>query len=369
MAALSEAGLRRWWARNQGLAAGDGRDPLAAVRRCAGVQAQDLGGARMQVRARTRGLTAAAVDRALHEERSVVRTWAMRGTLHLVPAEGVRGLTGLLGPVTETRYARRRAELGLTPALLERALELVPAALAGRGPVTRPDLVRALEERGVRIEPSGQAPAHLLMVAAGRGLVCRGPEGAGGVPTCVLLDEWLPPEPPRDADAVLADLALAHLEAFGPSDERDLGHWSGLPAAVARRGFGLVAGRMRPVETPLGRRWVAARARPPREPDGPPTVRLLGAFDPHLLGHRERSAVLPPADDRRVASGGWILPALLVDGRVTGTWRAERTARRVGVVVSPFAALDPAAADGVAAEARDVGRFLGLEAELRVAEA
>lgn len=365
MGALTDAGLRLWWARNQGLGAVTAGDALAAVRRCAGVQAQDAGAARMQVRARTRGLTAAVVDRACHEQRSVVRTWAMRGTLHLVPAEGVRALTGLLGPIIEARYARRRAELGLTPALLERALERMPAVLAGRGPVTRPDLVSALAADGVRIDPSGQAPAHLLMVAAGRGLVCRGPD-AGGVPTCVLLDEWLPAEPPRDADAVLADLALAHLRAFGPCDDRDLARWSGLPAAIARRGFGLVAERARAVDTPLGRRWVAARSRPPREGDGPPAVRLLGAFDPLLLGHRDRSAVLPSADDRRVASGGWILPTVLVDGRVAGTWRAERSARRVAVVVTPFAALD-GAGGGLAAEARDVGRFLDLEATLEVA--
>ena len=90
-------------------------------------------------------LAASDVDRACHEERSVVRTTAMRGTLHLVPAEEVRGLVGLLGPVVEARYARRRAELGLTPALLERALGRLPSALAGRGPTTRPELVGALE--------------------------------------------------------------------------------------------------------------------------------------------------------------------------------------------------------------------------------
>lgn len=366
MAALSEAGLRRWWARGQGLGGGAGSDPLAAVRRCAGAQAQDISAARMQLRARTRGLTAADIDRACHEERSVVRTTAMRGTLHLVPAAEVRGLMGLLGPVIERRGARRRAELGLTPALLERALERLPAALAGRGPMTRPELVGALERGGVRVDPSGQAPAHLMMVAAVRGMVCRGPEGAGGAPTWVLLDDWLPPEPPRDADAVLAGLALSHLEAFGPCDERDFARWSGLPAGIARRGFGLLADRMRPVETPLGPRWVAAGARGPRG-GGPPVVRLLGAFDPHLLGHRDRSAVLPPADDHRVASGGWILPTLLVDGRVAGTWRAERAGGRVAVAVSPFSALGPAVAGRLAAEARDVGRFLGLDAELRVA--
>lgn len=356
-----EAALRRWWARSGGL--WDAREPdvAAAVRRCAGVQAQDWGAARLQVRARARGVTAADVDRALAEG-AVVRTWAMRGTLQLLPAEGVRDLLALFAEPNARRYARRRAELGLEP-VLERAVAAARDALADRGPLLRHELVAELRRRGVPIDAEGQAPAHLMMVVAARGIACRGPEGPGGRPTLAPLDPIVPPAPPRDPDAVLADLALAHARAFGPVDERDLMRWSGLPAALARRGFALAARRLRRVATALGPRWAAEGSRAPRAPRAP-RARLLGAFETHLLGHADRSPLLPPADDRRVASGGVILPTVLVDGLVAGTWRAERRAARVTVRVTPFAPLGEGVADALAAEAADVGRFLGLDAVL-----
>ncbi|WP_217913133.1 winged helix DNA-binding domain-containing protein [Miltoncostaea marina] len=361
MSPPSEAVLRRWWARSGGLWSGRERDVPGAVRRCAGVQAQDWGAARLQVRARAPALAADDVDRALAEG-AVVRTWAMRGTLQLLPAEGIRDLLALFAEPNARRYARRRAELGLEP-VLDRAVAATREALADRGPLRRHELVGELRRRGVPIGDDGQAAAHLMMVAAARGIACRGPEGPGGRPTLAPLDALVPPAPPRDPDAVLGDLALAHARAFGPVDERDLIRWSGLPAALARRGFALAARRLRRVATPLGPRWAPRGERPPAAPRGP-RVRLLGAFETHLLGHADRSPLLAPADDRRVASGGVILPTVLVDGRVAGTWRAERRAGRVALRVAPFAPLGDGVAEALAPEAAAVGRFLGLEATL-----
>lgn len=335
----------------QGLGDDRARDAHDAVAGALAIQAQDTRASRLGVRARCEGVTAADVVRACSQERTLVRTWAMRGTLHMVAAEDVRWLVALTGPPTIRRDARRRAQLGLDDALCARALDALPEVLAG-GPLTRAELVDGLRGRGVPVPAEGQAPAHLVLLAAASGIVCRGPDRADERPTYVLLDDWLGPAPPPDRDAALARLARRYRAAYGPSDVRDLAYWSGLPAPDARRAWEL--------------------AGPPTEdpgPDAPLPCRLLPAFDGVLLGHRDRTPLLAARHAGRVAVGGVIRPTAVAGGRVVATWRLER--RRDGVVVhlSPFGPLPRGARAALRAEAEDVGRFVGAAARMEVARA
>ena len=96
-------------------------------------------------------------------------------------------------------------------------------------------------------------------------------------------------------------------------------------------------------------------------------VRLLGRFDDYLLGWRGRELVLDPRFASRIqAGGGWVHPAVVVDGRVAGTWRSRRAGGRLEVAVEPFGRLPAGARPGLEAEAADLGRFLGLETTLDV---
>jgi hypothetical protein len=119
-----------------------------AVVAAGGLQAQDEPAARLAVRARTTGATAAEVTRALEQGR-LVRTWAMRGTLHLLPAADAAWLVPLLGPVFEARARRRLDELGLDPGTLARGVEVVRTVLEREGPQRRDDLIAQLADRGV----------------------------------------------------------------------------------------------------------------------------------------------------------------------------------------------------------------------------
>ena len=337
--------------RAQGLGAVRARDAHGAVRQALAIQAQDTRSSRLGVRARSQGLTSADVVRACSQERSLVRTWAMRGTLHLLCAEDVRWITALVGPVVEAKYARRRAGLGITPALAERILEAVPRVLGDRGPLVRAELMDALIARGLPIDTTDQAPAHIVLLAAVRGLACRGPDRPDEEPTYVRLDDWVAPAPPVDRDAALAELSRRYARAYGPADARDLAYWSGLPAADARRALAL-----------------APPGAPSRDDDAPPPPRLIPSFDGYLLGHRDRSAILAPEHAPKLLSGSWMLPSIVVGGRLVGTWR--RTAGRDGVTVtlSPFTGRLPrGSVRGVKAEAADVARFLGAEARVEVA--
>lgn len=343
--------------RAQGLYDPRARDVHGAVRAGFAIQAQDTRASRLGVRARGEGLTAADVVAACSVERSVVRTWAMRGTLHMLPAEDVGWVTDLTGPVVVARTARRRAELGLDAGVCERIVAAVPAVLAD-GPLTRAEVVAALGARRIEVPREGQAPAHVVLLACASGVACRGPDRPDEEPTYVLRDDWVAPAPVRDRDASLAELARRFRAAYGPSDARDLARWSGLPVRDATRAWtlaGLVA----------------------KEPNGgggggrgggevSPPVRLLPAFDGLLLGHRDRTPLVAAADAPSLVRGTWILPSVLVGDRIAGTWsRARRRGEEV-VTVTPFRDLPADVADALAADADDLGRFLGVPARLEL---
>jgi Winged helix DNA-binding domain len=360
--------LRLLRMRAQRLAGRRPREVAEVVRAVGGLQAQDTPASRLAVRARSSGLAQAAVRRACGQEPSVVRTWVMRGTLHMVAAEDAGWLVGLLGPGFAAGNRRRRLQLGLEDRLCERALEVLPAVLAG-GPLSRAELVRGLAARGVRIDPDGQAPAHLVGLAAMRGLVCRGPDLDGDQASYVLLEAWAGAGRALEGDDALAELARRYLGGHGPAGPEDLAAWSGLALGRARRAFELAAGDLRELELGGRRLWAPAGARSSAGSSAAgPVVRLLGRFDDYLLGWRDRDLILDPAFARRIqAGGGWIHPAVVVDGRVAGTWRARRSGDRLDVTVEPFAGRLPrGSGPALEREMADLGRFLGVEAVLGV---
>ena len=358
--------VRRARMRAQLLSGRRPRSVAEVVRALGGLQAQDTPASRLAIRPRSTGLDADAVRRACNQDRSVVRTWAMRGTLHMVAAEDAGWLVGLLGPAFLAAGRRRRLQLGLDDRLCGQALKVLPAVLAD-GPLSRAELVRALAAKGVKVNPGGQAPAHLVGYAALTGLVCRGPDLDGDEASYVLLEDWAGKGQTLEGHDALAELARRYLAGHGPAAPEDLAAWSGLAVGRAKEAFDLVAGELAEVELDGRRLWAPKGARAPRAParSQGPVVRLLGRFDDYLLGWRDRELVLDPRFATRIqAGGGWIHPAVVVDGRVAGTWRSRRAGDRLEVTVEPFGRLPAGARPGLEAEAADLGRFLGAEAVL-----
>jgi Winged helix DNA-binding domain len=339
------------------------RTPVAdVVRRLVGIQSQLSSAAALAVRARISGVVSGDVDAALQDDRSIVWTWAMRGTLHLVTSEDL----GWLGPVTATTQldgARRRlAQLGVTGDEPARAVGLIEAALAREGPLTRGAIAALLARRGIRTQ--GQAAIHLIRLSALEGVACYGPP-RDSEPTFVLVRDWLPragSKRPRDP---IAEIAARYLAAHGPATPEDLAAWSGLGLGEARRGWGAIARRLLEVELHGMRLWML-RSRATKDPPSG-VVRLVPAFDPFLLGWKGRDLAVPAAHARKVFPGGGMLrAAVLRDGLAVGTWGTERRRGRTVIGVRPFARLAPAVRRSLAGEALDVGRFLGTTGELSV---
>ena len=332
---MDDARLRALRLRAQGLTGPRATGVEAVLERLVGVQAQDLAFARLAFRPRCdRRVVAADVDRAL-AKRSVVWTWAMRGTLHLVRAQDAGWLVGLLGPIFAARGRPRRLALGLDDALCERALAVLREVLTAEGPQTRAGLAARLP-----IPKDGQAPAHLLAYAAMRGVVCRGPL-IGREPTYALLHEWLgdPTPPPLDEKRALAELGRRYLEGHGPAAAEDLAAWSGIGLRRSRHALAAAA-----VPAPRARLPATSRRH----------VALLGHFDPYLLGYASRDLVLDPKLAKRIRSGGgFVAPAALVDGRVVGKWRQGRAEW-----LEPFEPLDDEIIAALERERVDVERFV-----------
>jgi Winged helix DNA-binding domain len=338
------------------------------VRHLGAVQAQDPAAAPLAIRARSTGLVAADVQRARERERSVVRTWAMRSTLHLLAAEDVGWLLALLGPLFVRTSQRRREALGLDEETCARAIRALREILGRRGPLTRAEIVEQLALRRIRLE--GQARPHLIARAALEGVVCLGPD-RGAEPTYVLLEDWARPGRPLPPKEALAELARRYLAAHGPAGLEDFAAWTGLPRADARTGLEAIASELLEVEVDGRPAWLPASRAPwfeePPPPD--PLVRLLPAFDPFLLGYRDRGFIVPAEHSRQIHPGGGVIrPALLLNGSVIGTWRSQPQRGGRLVEVSPFVPLAAEVRAGLAGEAADVGRFLGTPAILRVAE-
>jgi hypothetical protein len=337
----------------QGLGARADTSVAAATALTTAIQAQDPAASRLGVRVRTGAVTDADVLRVIADERLVVRTWLMRGTIHLVEASDLRWMVRLIGPALVRKFRTRWRQLGLTDDVLDRAVAALPDVLAD-GPLDRHQIRAGLDARGITLSsPDPQAHTHALVYASAVGLVCRGPD-RGRHASFVLLDDWLPGSPAGpDGDDALAELARRYFAAYSPATTADFAAWSRLAAA---RAVALIRDELSPAEVDGRPGYRLGEVEPQRG------TRLLPAFDNYLIGYQDRSAILAPDLHPEVYQGGMIRPTIVVDGQVVGTWSMQRA--KGTVTLAPFAALSATQRRGVSAEVEDLSRFLGRELEV-----
>jgi hypothetical protein len=327
------------------LAGAPAGEPVSVAERLLAIQAQDLRGARLAIRARTEGLSAADVDGALARGELVV-SWLNRGTLHLVRREDYPWLHALTAPRLATGSARRLAQEGVPPAAAERGVAAVERALVDEGPLTRAQLRERVAAAGVRTEE--QALVHVLFAASLRGICVRGPL-VGREQAFVLARDWLGEPPAVDRHAALAELARRYLAGHGPADAADLARWAGLPLRDARAGLGAIAREL--VERDDG--TVDLARRPAPAPSPPP--RLLGPYEPLLLGWVSRAPIVG-GHQGLVTSNGLFRPFALVRGRAVAGWRLGRDG---GLELDAFEPVRQGDVRALGRDALDVRRFLG----------
>lgn len=323
--------VRRLRAGAQALAGGTRETSAeAVVRRVFAIQAQDLTAADLGIRARGQDITTRVIRTAYEEERSIVRGWYMRGTLHTIPSEDARWVLRLLSPRILAATGRRYQQLGLDDDLLRRVDRLLRRVLSTHGPLTRAELIEHLTTVGAPVD--GQAPFHLIRHAALTGILCHGPQRAGAA-TYVLLDDWLPTAGhfSGEGDVAVAELARRYLAAYGPARFEDFAAWSGLPVTWARSAWKALA-RSGAITEYGTLTLLTGREKEPEEVGDTPDVRLLPAYDSYLLGYRTReNSVLAAHQDRVWPGGGIIRPTVIADGLAFATWARGSGARSITV--------------------------------------
>jgi hypothetical protein len=338
------------------------KDPVEIARSIGGAQAQDVYAGPLTFRSRSRRLTAVDIGRARTEERSLLRTWVMRSTIHLIPTDDAGWWLPLFEPGIERWSRRRMSQLGLSETKQNRALSVVAKALADEGPLTRPEArERVVAKAGVELD--NQTGLHLVLTAVVSGIACLGPDR--GRQTCLIRrEDWLGEPPPFDRDRALTELARRYLTGFSPATDRDFAYWSGLPLRDVRAALDSISGEIEEVPTGDGRALTLRGSRP-RLP-APGQMRMLGNFDTYLLGWKDRGFSVSGEHAQHVkeGGGGWIRPVILEDGIVVGGWRSKRAGDRLEISLNLPQEERERLGAKIDAEVADIARFEGAEAQI-----
>jgi hypothetical protein len=293
---------------------------VGVVRQLLAVQAQDFGQALWAVGARASGVGRSAMLAAL-ESGEIVRSLPMRGTLHFVPAGDLGWMLGLTAERSLAAAASRFRALGLDEQTLDRAGELVIAALSGGGRVGRSEFMSLLESNG--ISTAGERGYHIIFYLAQRQILCWGPP-SGTQQALVLTEEWVRNPRRLTRDEALHEFALRYFTGHGPATDRDFAWWTKLTLTDARAAIASAADELTELSFDDRSYWIATS-----EADAARGTRLgsrvlaLPGFDEYLLGYQDRSLPLAPEHSARIVPGnnGIFLPLIVARGRGIGTWR------------------------------------------------
>jgi hypothetical protein len=347
-----------------------GARPATIATAMAGVHAQVLSAAELGIALRIEGATRLDVREALWGDRSLVKTYGPRGTVHLLPSRDLGMWVGALTALPPS--APFPPDHRLTGAQTDEIVAAIGDALAD-AELTVDELTDAIVERtgpwaGELTMPAFQGmwprwrQAH--HEAGIRGVLCFGPNRGRKV-TYTNPHRWVPDLRPMDAEAALGELVHAYLHAYGPSTPQRFAHWLNAPVTWANELFGALDGRLERVEVEGAAAWVSAgdTAAPAASPRG---VRLLPYFDTYAyrVGNQPPELLYPGRAAERVLRGNY--QVLLVDGEVAGLWHQRRSGRRLAVTVEPLTDLSPAGREELDAQVERVGEILEARPELTI---
>jgi Winged helix DNA-binding domain len=318
---------------------------IAAV--LCGAHAQVGSAAELSIGRRIAGATRVDIQRALWEDRTLVKTFGPRGTVHLLPAADLPMWTGALSALPSSapthpepvRFSAEQADeviaaIGEALADTELTIDELTEAIIGRaGPWAGEQTMEAFGGRWPRWR-------QLTSTAAHRGMLCFGPNRGPKV-TYTNPHRWLPGFESMPSEAALRALLMRYLYAYGPATPRHFARWLGIPPRRAVELFGDLAGELEQVVLDGAPGWTLAgdTSTPPQPHRG---IRLLGYFDAFVVAGQPREQLYPgPAATRALSPAGQAgnYPVLLVDGVVGGVWHQRRSGRKLAITVEPLGEL------------------------------
>jgi hypothetical protein len=328
------------------------------ARRLCGLHAQVMSSADLQLRARVQDHAPDELARALWEDRTLVKTWLMRGTLHIVPAEDLDVFTGALDNRGEYAGAWLRA-FGVSPQQMEALVDAIAQSLDGDC-LTREELIARVEPRVGRTVTKRLRSGwgEFLKPAARRGVLCFGPSRGQNV-TFVRPDQWVGTSHTLGRDEARAELLRRFLRAYAPATHADFGHWLGSQRTTSGSWKALADElvEVEPKRFALAEDSRALRA----HPSG---VRMLPGFDPYVLFPRSDRPVPEQHLARVYRTQGWISATVVERGRAIAVWTTEKRGSKLALIVEPFEPLPERTRAAIEREARSVARHVGGDLEL-----
>jgi uncharacterized protein YcaQ len=344
------------------------------VSEIAGVQAQVMSGAEIAIWARVDGITAQDVEDVLWKQRRLVKTWYMRGALHLLVADELPLYVAALR--TRTNY-RTRSWLKGHKVKLEEIDKITSEAwnsLDGRI-LTREELVNDILKRagfGPRVKQGMLSGwGSLLHPAAYQGNLCFGPSRGKNV-TFVRPDQWLTEWDEPSSEGALKILLRRFVTSYGPCSYKDFGHWWGVPESNARKILDLIKDELEEVEFEGLRTWLGKEdVEHIRSLDHSPSIRLVPSFDPYVMFYSPRERLVEAKFRTKVFRqlAGWNSPVLLIDGAAAGIWQYRKRSSGIQVNVEPFRPLSSHERQQVKDETARLGEFLGTAAKVSFSSA
>lgn len=336
---------------------------LDVVSATCGMQAQVMSAAQLAMRARIRGLTAPEIERALWQDRTLVKVWCMRGTLHVLPARELPLYVAALRPYRLKQEQRWMARYGVDAAAIEEMADAVLTALSA-APLTRREISQAILPRLRKSAPQIQDLLEHGWGGLGKyvclqGNLCLGPNQVQEA-TFIRRDQWLKDWEDTPGEAAEEWLLERYLRAYGPATVQDFAAWAGMAVKEASQIWDRLHVALRTVEIEgkpaailegdLHELQSAALAAE--------DVRLLPHFDVYLLGHRSKAHLVEDAHYKRVyRAAGWFSPVLLINGRIAGVWSHRQRGKTLHVSVEPFGWLSQSQRAAIESCAADVAAF------------
>lgn len=336
-----------------------------AVRTC-GIQAQVMSAAALALWARTDGLTQEDVQSALWEDHTLVKTWAMRGTLHQLAAEDLPLYVAARQVHDPRNWVAFFEYYGVPKKQMEAFFEAVPQVL-GSEPMTREELAIGVGEHvgSAKLRELVGAPGWgtALKPSAWRGDLCFGPNQGRNV-TFVNPSKWIEKWEEVNPEAAFQEVVRRFLRAYGPDNPVNFSRWwdGGGGITAAKKVFKSISDELEEVDV---EGWEAFALRSTLEPmqhfETSGVIRLLPLFDAYPLGiGRDVEALLPRKHIRKVfRPQGWISAVVLVDGYMKGVWDYKTKGKQMVVKVEMFESATKQVRKGVEAEAERLGEFLG----------
>jgi hypothetical protein len=343
---------------NQQIALHQFNTPGEVVKWLGAVQAQDYLGALWAVGLRLRNAKETDIEKAI-ADKTIVRTWPMRGTLHFVSPEDAKWMLQLLTPRVISRAAGEYKRSGLDKKIFDRSRKVLIKALQGGKQLERSEVYRVLEE--AKIATLNTRGLHILGVLAQEGLICFGPRRSKQ--QCfVLLDEWIPNSKMIKGDEALAELAQRYFNGHGPATIQDFSWWSGLTIAEAKKGIELVKENF--VEEKINGQtcWMK------EDSDTGKTsgIYLLPPFDEYLVGYKDRSAALEMLHAKKVFTiNGIFNPVVIINGKIVSIWKRNFTKGEVVIQLERFQTLNTMQKAGIAKAVKQYARFIGMKEKIR----